>query len=273
MPKPPSESIYLMTTIPQLTARDYVARLKQQIEQLQKELEWRKGFGNGLQNQNNLLRAQLDTAKKVITESDTRLARAESWAESWAEDLIQGINDLVKRAEQAEQELERERADANHYYNETWRLSNAGVKVINDWQADATSLEDLLAKSKSTAIAANQNLERVSGELENAWAEINDLRQGTNDLALRAQDDEEVIDFLAAQIESTQTQAQQLSHDENVTHEKYILFRDEANTLKSAFEEAHARCEQLERDNQQLTTALDNMAVVIRVLLGTKEAI
>lgn len=47
--------------------------------------------------------------------------------------------------------------------------------------------------------------------------------------------------------------------------------QNEANTLKSAFEEAHARCEQLERDNQQLTTALDNMAVVIRTLLDQKE--
>jgi len=47
--------------------------------------------------------------------------------------------------------------------------------------------------------------------------------------------------------------------------------QDEANTLKSAFEEAHARCEALEYENEQLKSALDNMAVVIRTLLDQKE--
>lgn len=54
MPKPSSESIYLMTTIPQLTARDYVARLK-------KQLDWYKGFSSGLHEQNDELRAQIES--------------------------------------------------------------------------------------------------------------------------------------------------------------------------------------------------------------------
>lgn len=149
-------------------------RVEQLQKELQKELEWRKGFGRGLQDENRLLRAQLEAAKQDAIEADTRLARAESW--------------------------------------------------------------------------------------------IDDLMQGVNNLADRAFDAEAIIERL-------QDQVSEIAHEESTAHESHLLYKSEANTLKSAFEEAHARCEQLERDNQQLTTALDNMAVVIRVLLGTKEAI